>query len=86
MIVTVSEKGQIVIPAEIRRQLGITPGCQLEFSLEGNSIRVELKRQIPPSRPEDGYGMLVCTQPGERRLADFDVAQAMRNAGDDDRP
>lgn len=29
--VTVSEKGQVVIPAEIRRQLGIMPGCQLDF-------------------------------------------------------
>lgn len=82
-IVTVSEKGQVVIPAEIRRQLGIMPGCQLDFSLEGNTIRVELKRRIQPSRSEDGYGMLVCTQPGERRLADFDVAQAMRDAADD---
>ncbi len=81
--VTVSEKGQVVIPAEIRRQLRITPGCQLDFSLEGNTIRVELKRRVQPSRPEDGYGMLVCTKPGERRLADFDVAQAMRDAADD---
>jgi AbrB family looped-hinge helix DNA binding protein len=29
MIVTVSEKGQLVIPAEIRRLLGITPGTRL---------------------------------------------------------
>ena len=44
--VTVSEKGQVVIPAVIRRKLGIQPGCQLDFVLEGNSIRVELKRAI----------------------------------------
>ena len=54
--VIVSDKGQVVIPAEIRRRLGITPGCQLEFSLEGNAIRVEVKRRIQPTRPEDGYG------------------------------
>jgi AbrB family looped-hinge helix DNA binding protein len=29
MIVTVSEKGQLVIPSEIRRLLGITPGTRL---------------------------------------------------------
>jgi AbrB family looped-hinge helix DNA binding protein len=81
--VTVSEKGQVVIPAEIRQQLGITPGCQLDFSMEGNTIRVELKRRVRPSCPEDGYGMRVCARPGERRLADFDVAQAMRDAADD---
>jgi antitoxin PrlF len=81
--VTVSEKGQVVIPAEIRRRLGIVPGCQLNFTLEGNTIRVELKRCIPPTRPEDGYGMLVCNKPGKRRLADFDAAHAMREATDD---
>ena len=37
--VTVSDKGQVVIPAEIRRRLGIVPGCQLDFSLDGNAIR-----------------------------------------------
>lgn len=63
--VTVSEKGQVVIPAEIRRRLGITPGCQLDFILEDNTLRVEVKRRIQPSRPEDGYGMLVCKKPGQ---------------------
>jgi len=77
---TVSEQGQVVIPADLRRQLGITPGCQLDFSLEGNTLRVEVKRRIQPTRIEDGYGMLVCKQPGERCLSDFDVAQAMREA------
>jgi len=82
-IVTVSEKGQVVIPAEIRRQLGITPGCQLNFILDGNTIRVELKRSVRPTRPEEGYGMLVCRRAEQRRLSDFDVAQAMRDAADD---
>jgi antitoxin PrlF len=81
--VTVSETGQVLIPPEIRRQLGIMPGCELDFSLEGNTIRLELKRPIKPTRPENGYGMLVCTKPGERRLSEFDIAEAMREAADD---
>ena len=81
--VAVSDKGQVVIPAEIRRQLGITPGCQLDFILDGNAIRIELTRRIRPSRPEEGYGILVCQRPGQRRLSDFDVAQAMRDALND---
>ncbi|GAB6042525.1 AbrB/MazE/SpoVT family DNA-binding domain-containing protein [Endothiovibrio diazotrophicus] len=79
--VTVSDKGQVVIPAEMRRRLGITPGCQLYFTLEGDVIRVTLKRGIPTTTVEEGYGMLKCTDPGERRLDDFDVAEAMREAG-----
>jgi antitoxin PrlF len=83
--VTVSEKGQVVIPAEIRKQLGITPGCRLGFHIEGHSIRVVVERSITPSRLEDGYGMLVCHASGTRRLSSFDVAQAMREATDDRR-
>jgi AbrB family looped-hinge helix DNA binding protein len=80
--VTVSEKGQVVIPAEIRKRLGITPGCQLEFTLEGAGIHVELKRQVRMSTVDEGFGMLQCTEPGERRLNDFDVAEAMRDEDD----
>ncbi len=81
--VTVSDKGQVVIPIEIRRRLGITPGCQLDFSLEGNVIHAEVKRQVVKTNAEDGFGMLVCKRPGNRRLADFDVALAMRECDDD---
>lgn len=81
--VTVSDKGQVVIPVAIRRKLGITPGCQLDFSVEGRGFRAEVKRQAAPTKAEDGFGMLVCTRPGERRLADFDVAAALRESPDD---
>jgi antitoxin PrlF len=81
--VTVSDKGQVVIPAAIRHRLGIEPGTKLDFELEGDTIRVKALRATKRTRPEDGYGMLKCDQPGERRLADFDVAAAMRKTDDD---
>ncbi len=31
MIITVSEKGQLVIPAQLRRSLGITAGTRLDI-------------------------------------------------------
>lgn len=80
---TVSAKGQVVIPAEIRRGLGIVPGCQLDFVLDGNAVRAEVRRHVAPSKTEDGFGMLGCKQAGERRRSEFDVAQAMRKASDD---
>ncbi|OGB33962.1 MAG: AbrB family transcriptional regulator [Burkholderiales bacterium RIFCSPLOWO2_12_FULL_61_40] len=83
LTVTVSHKGQVVIPADIRRKLGITPGCQLDFRLEGHVIHAEVKRQLAPTQAEDGFGMLVCKKPGKRSLADFDVALAMREGADD---
>jgi AbrB family looped-hinge helix DNA binding protein len=86
--VTVSDKGQVVIPVEIRRRLGITPGCQLDFSLDGNVIHAEVKRQVTQTNVEEGFGMLICKRPGPRRLADFDVAASMRESAverEDDR-
>jgi len=81
--VTVSDKGQVVIPAAIRHRLGIAPGSKLDFELEGDTIRVRLRRSIAPSRAEEGFGLLRCELPGERRLLDFDVAKAMRDQDDD---
>lgn len=56
---TVSDRGQVVIPAEIRRLLGIAPGTRLDFTIEGQSLRVEVARRAAPSRLEDGYGLLI---------------------------
>lgn len=74
--VTFSDKGQVVIPAAIRHRLGIAPGTKLDCELEGETIPVRPLRAFQRTRPEDGCGMLKCDQPGERRLADFDVTTA----------
>ena len=46
-------------------------------------IHAEVKRQRVQTKPEDGFGMLVCKATGPRRLLDFDVAMALREAADD---
>ena len=76
--VTVSNKGEVVIPAAIRHRPGVMPGSKLDFELAGDSIRVRPLRPIKPTRPEDGCGLLRCDQPGERWLSEFDVAAVMR--------
>ena len=40
-ITTVSTKGQLVIPAEMREQLGIEPGTRLAVTLQGSRIILE---------------------------------------------
>jgi len=77
--VTVSDRDQVAILAMIRRRLGIAPGSKLDFELEGDSIRIRLCKAVPPSRVEDGYGLLRCELPGERRLTNFDITEAIRN-------
>jgi len=80
--VTVSEKGQVVIPAALRRSLGIKPGTQLEFEREGDTIRVTIEGAVPPSHIDEGYGLLKAARVrGQRRLSDFDPAVAMRKSG-----
>ncbi len=79
--VTVSDKGQVVIPAGIRKLLGIEPGARLDFRIEGQGLRVAVVRRGAPTTLEEGYGMLVCNRPGRRRLDDFDVARTMRERG-----
>lgn len=79
--VTVSDKGQVVIPATMRRDLGIKPGTELEFELEGSSIRVSVRHNVQRSDIESGFLMLKAKSTGKpRRLADFDVAVEMAKA------
>ncbi len=74
---TLTEKGQIVIPAEIRARYELTPGTQVEFVDEGGTIRLVVRRRVRPSDPAAGYG-LVKIKPARagtpRRLSEFDPA------------
>jgi len=40
VIITVSEKGQMVIPASLRAKLGISAGTRLEVIEEGGNLRL----------------------------------------------
>jgi antitoxin PrlF len=43
---TVTSKGQITLPKEVRQALGLTPGSHVEFSIEPG--RAILRKTIPP--------------------------------------
>jgi antitoxin PrlF len=43
---TLSSKHQLVIPAAVRKQLGIKPGDQLDVQVEGNQVVI---RKAPQS-------------------------------------
>ena len=80
---TLTEKGQIVIPAEIRARYGLTPGTQLEFVDEGGVIRLVIRRRVAVSDPAEGFGMIkvkASSSGGKRRLSDFDAASLTRRA------
>ena len=78
---TLTEKGQIVIPAEIRARYQLTAGTQVEFVNEDGSLRLVVRRRIAPSDPAAGYGMIKVkgrrTGKGGRRLSEFDPATVL---------
>jgi antitoxin PrlF len=57
MIVTVSEKGQLVIPAEIRRLLGITPGTRLNVLPDADGFRALVDDTRKTKRAADCLGI-----------------------------
>ena len=79
---TLTEKGQIVIPAEIRARYHLTPGTQVEFVDEGGTIRLVFRRRVARSDPAVGYGMIKVKPWGGkkdvRRLSDFDAADLLK--------
>ncbi len=79
--VTLTKKGQIVIPADIRARYDLTPGTQVEFVDDGGAIRLLIRRRLPPSDPSAGYG-LIKVQRSEaspaHKLSDFDAASLVR--------
>lgn len=76
---TLTEKGQVVIPAEIRARHGLTPGTQVEFVDEGGTIRLVVRRRVTPSEPSAGYGLVKIKAKGKpRHLVDFDAASLLK--------
>ena len=78
---TLTEKGQIVIPADIRARYELTAGTQVEFVDAGGVIRLLVRRRVPVSDPAAGFG-LVKVKPAkdgtQRRLSQFDAANLLR--------
>lgn len=42
-----TEKGQVTIPVEVRRRLGLRPGDEVEFVLDGTGARVVRAATVP---------------------------------------
>lgn len=40
IIASITQRGQVTIPAEVRRLLGITPGGKVVFAIEGSQVRL----------------------------------------------
>ncbi|MEY3973716.1 MAG: hypothetical protein RIS59_77 [Pseudomonadota bacterium] len=73
--VTLSSKGQIVLPVEIRNRLGLAAGSVLELSEEGEGLMLRPVHTIKPTDLEELAGMVKAPSAGvPRSLDDFDAA------------
>jgi AbrB family looped-hinge helix DNA binding protein len=48
-VMRVTSKGQVTIPQEIREKYGMLPGTEVEFQVDGNTVRI-----IPAARGTRG--------------------------------
>jgi len=73
--VTLSSKGQIVLPVEVRNRLGLAAGSVLELSEEGNGLMLRPVHTIKPADLVGLAGMVKVPSRGvPRSLDDFDAA------------
>lgn len=54
---SVTSKGQVTIPKELRQRLGIRQGSKIEFALVGNEVVLRV-RSSPAAEPTSGFGLL----------------------------
>jgi AbrB family looped-hinge helix DNA binding protein len=74
-VTSVTSKGQVTIPKDLRQQLGIRQGSRIAFSLVGDHVEMRV-HSTPAGEASSGFGMLRsrhATVP-----ADFDPALLAR--------
>jgi antitoxin PrlF len=80
-ILTVSSKGQIVLPAALRRRLGMGAGTKIEAIEEADGLKLRVVRPTEKTDISKFAGMVTAPSSGKpRRLEDFDPASILRRA------
>jgi antitoxin PrlF len=62
---TISSKGQVTVPQEIRTRLGLSPGDRLDFVIEGERTLIRPARSTP--NPFEKYRGVLGTFPGGKK-------------------
>jgi antitoxin PrlF len=76
---TVSSKGQIVLPADVRRRLGMGAGAKIEILEEADGLRLRVINAVNTADLTSLAGMAKARSCGvTRRLENFEPASALR--------
>lgn len=74
----VSSKGQIVLPAALRRRLGMGAGARIEVLEESDGLKLRVVRAVATADVTVMAGMVKASAHGvPRRLEDFDPASLL---------
>ena len=74
----VSSKGQIVLPAALRRRLGMGAGARIQVVEESDGLKLRVVRLVAPGDVTGMAGLVKApARGGTRRLEDFDPAQLL---------
>ena len=57
----ITSKGQVTIPQDIREKLGLLPETDVEFEIDGNSVRIRKARSQPGRRGDKLVAQLTGT-------------------------
>ncbi len=76
--ILVSSKGQIVLPAALRRRLGMGAGARLEVLEESGGLKLRVVRSVATTDLTRMAGMVKASARGvPRRLEDFNPASLL---------
>jgi antitoxin PrlF len=74
MITTIDKAGRVVIPVEVRKRLGLSPGTELEVAIEGFAVRL-VRAVAGPELLERGGRLVARPRAVEAHRAEIDVAK-----------
>jgi AbrB family looped-hinge helix DNA binding protein len=77
MLTTLTSKGQVTIPRDVRQHFGLKQGMAMSFEIEGDHIALRPAR-APQSAKASGFGLIKSKR--KAVPADFDVASLLADA------
>lgn len=77
MQTTLTSKGQVTIPRDVRQRFGLKQGMAITFAVEGDHITLRAASAPTPAQAR-GFGLIKSRRKGVP--ADFDVASVLADA------
>lgn len=81
MITTIDKAGRVIIPAEVRKRLGLNAGTELEMVIEGFAIRL-VRAVAGPQLIRRGERLVARPRAAEGERTEVDVARLIEEERD----